>query len=236
MDLRSATKRRGPQAVDSPTAVEWDTMHHVGRPLHESERQPSRSDPDPLRASGTRVSLKVEDVEVSRKLLEGDRHGAVTDAARVFGPALGRLCFILLGSQAEAEEAAQETLLAAYHGSSTFRGEGSARSWFMSIARRTCAQRLSMRLRRSARLALYCGDPAGKDASELLDQAELDARVRTALGKLSDADREILALRYDGDASLRDVAESLGIDEPAARKRVSRALLRLRHFVKEEAP
>ena len=212
-----------------------DTMKSVGRPLHESELPPPNAPEADLRSSGTRVSLKVQELEVTRKLLEGDRYGAITDAARVFGPALGRLCFILLGSQAEAEEAAQETLLAAYHGGSSYRGEGSARSWFMGIARRTCAERLSKRLRRSARLALYCGDPAGKDASELLDQAELDARVRAGLGKLSELDREILALRYDGGASLRDVAESLGIDEPAARKRVSRALLRLRHWVKEEA-
>ena len=54
------------------------------------------------------------------------------------------------------------------------------------------------------------------------------------MAKLSDADREVLALRYDGDASLRDVADTLGIDEAATRKRVSRALLRLRHAVQED--
>lgn len=190
-----------------------------------------------LAESGRRIAVSVSEIEVTRKLLAGDRHGAITDAARVYGPALGRLCFLLLGSQAEAEEAAQETLLAAYHAAASYRGEGTARAWLMGIARRTCAQKLATRLRRSARIALLVAEGSsgyGRDASELLDDAEVDARVRRAMAKLSDADREVLALRYDGDASLRDVADTLGIDEAATRKRVSRALLRLRHAVQED--
>lgn len=193
-----------------------------------------------LAESGRRIAVSVSELEVTRKLLAGDRHGAITDAARVYGPALGRLCFLLLGSQAEAEEAAQETLLAAYHAAASYRGEGTARAWLMGIARRTCAQKLATRLRRSARIALLVADEPsaggyGRDASELLDDAEVDAKVRRAMAKLSDADREVLALRYDGDASLRDVADTLGIDEAATRKRVSRALLRLRHAVQEDS-
>lgn len=216
-------------------------MKSVGRPLHDEIDEESAAtygeemDRGPLAQSGTRIAVGLSEIEVTRKLLSGDRHGAITAAARVYGAALGRLCFLLLGSQAEAEEAAQETLLAAYHGAASYRGEGSPRAWLMGIARRTCSQKLATRLRRSARIALFCGDAGGKDASELLDEAELDAKVRHAMGKLSDADREVLALRYDGDASLRDVAEALGIDEAATRKRVSRALLRLRHAVQEES-
>lgn len=201
-------------------------------PLDSAGVAPSRGE---LAESGRRIAVSVSELEVTRKLLAGDRHGAITDAARVYGPALGRLCFLLLGSQAEAEEAAQETLLAAYHAAASYRGEGTARAWLMGIARRTCAQKLSMRLRRSARIALLVADEPGRDASELLDDAEVDARVRRAMAKLSDTDREILALRYDGDASLRDVADTLGIDEAATRKRVSRALLRLRHAVQEDS-
>jgi RNA polymerase sigma-70 factor (ECF subfamily) len=40
-------------------------------------------------------------------------------------------------------------------------------------------------------------------------------------------------LRYEAGLSYREVGEACGVDEAAARKRVSRALARLRELVKE---
>jgi RNA polymerase sigma-70 factor (ECF subfamily) len=71
-------------------------------------------------------------------------------------------------------------------------------------------------------------DQHGVDASALHDRAERDAFLREALDQLSADDRELLALRYDAEQSFRDIALALGIDEAAARKRVGRALVRLR--------
>lgn len=51
-----------------------------------------------------------------------------------------------------------------------------------------------------------------------------------ALLNLRDGDRLALVLRFMEDRSLRDVGSALGVDEDAARKRVSRALERLTDF------
>src|SRR5581483_861487 len=51
-----------------------------------------------------------------------------------------------------------------------------------------------------------------------------------ALLNLRDADRLALVLRYLEDRSLRDVGAVLGVDEDAARKRVSRATARVAEF------
>ena len=68
---------------------------------------------------------------------------------------------------------------------------------------------------------------------EHLDRAEQIARVREALGLLTEADREILLMRYYERLTYEDVACILGIEPTAARKRHGRALLRL-HKVLDE--
>jgi RNA polymerase sigma-70 factor (ECF subfamily) len=68
---------------------------------------------------------------------------------------------------------------------------------------------------------------------EHLDRAEQIARVREALGRLTEADREILLMRYYERLTYEDAACILGIEPAAARKRHGRALLRL-HKVLDE--
>ena len=61
------------------------------------------------------------------------------------------------------------------------------------------------------------------------------ARVlRDALEKLKPTERDALALRYVADLSHREIAEACGLDEAAARKRVSRALQQLRSVMPTE--
>jgi RNA polymerase sigma-70 factor (ECF subfamily) len=188
-----------------------------------------------LAESGQRTVLDHDELTITQMLLDGDRHGAIASCARVHGAAIGRLCFLLLGAQSEADEAAQETMLAAYHAAPAFRAEGTARAWLFGIARRVCAQRLLVRDRQARRRLLIgatqLSDGPGVDASELHDAKESEASVRAALSALSPADRELLALRFEAEQSFRDIGGSLGIDEATARKRVGRALGRLREQV-----
>ena len=196
---------------------------------------------DPLRSSGVRACADLptreaaDEAAIATMLLAGDAHGAITGAARAYGAAIGRLCYLLLGSQGEAEEAAQETFVAAFHATTSYRGEGTARGWIFTIARRTCAQRLETRTRQARRRELMSLPLATTDASCLHDEAELAASVRAGIDALAPADRDILALRYEAELSFREIAQALGIDEAAARKRVSRALARLREALARDA-
>jgi RNA polymerase sigma-70 factor (ECF subfamily) len=195
--------------------------------------RPSSSALDPLRASGVRSgecpALDDDEIAIASLLLSGDARGAIARAARVHGPGIGRLCYLLLGSQGEADEAAQETFVAAFHAASSYRGEGSARAWLFTIARRTCAQRLEVRTRQARRRELLRAVTLEhEDASTLHEEAERAAALRVGLASLAPADREILALRFEADLPFKEIARSLGIDEATARKRASRALARLR--------
>ncbi|MEO7096805.1 MAG: sigma-70 family RNA polymerase sigma factor [Polyangiales bacterium] len=200
-------------------------------------RSPEERGPDDLRGSslaesGQRTVLDHDELTIAKKLLDGDRHGAIAACARIHGAAIGRLCFLLLGAQSEADEGAQETMLAAYHAAPSYRAEGTARAWLFGIARRVCGQRLLVRDRQARRRLLIgasqLSDGPGVDASQLHDVKESEASVRAGLAALAPSDRELLALRFEGEQSFRDIADALGIDEATARKRVGRALGRLR--------
>jgi RNA polymerase sigma-70 factor (ECF subfamily) len=69
---------------------------------------------------------------------------------------------------------------------------------------------------------------------ELADRRRRARSLRDALAELKPSEREILLLRYQAELSFREVAEACGLDEPAARKRASRALARLRTLLKHE--
>jgi RNA polymerase sigma-70 factor (ECF subfamily) len=167
-------------------------------------------------------------------IAEGRHRDAIAACAKAHATALGRLCMAFTGSQAESEELVQETLLAAFDAFPQYRGDGSVRAFLFGIARRICGRHVEMRARREARLRLVHDTGRGRDAAELAMEAERAERARTALAKLKPSEREAVVLRFEADLSFREVAAACGVDEAAARKRVSRALTRLRADLGEE--
>jgi RNA polymerase sigma-70 factor (ECF subfamily) len=175
-----------------------------------------------------------EATAIEELVAAGRYHDAIAQCATAYARGLGRLCMAFTGSQAESEELVQETLLAAYDGFPQFRGEGSVKAWLYGIARRICGRHNEMRARREARLKLVHDTGRGPDASELTQEREQATRARAALAKLKPSEREAVVLRFHAELSFREVAIACGVDEAAARKRVSRALARLRADLTEE--
>jgi RNA polymerase sigma-70 factor (ECF subfamily) len=171
------------------------------------------------------------DSEVIEAVRAGDRQLALTLCARRHGPSLGRLCMALLGSQVEAEDALQDTLLSAHGAFDGYRGEGSLRAWLFGIARRRCARALE---RRSVGPKLADAEVEVPQADELIQARQRAEAARALLREVRPSEREALLLRYVGELSFREVGEACGIDEAAARKRVSRALARLREIRRSE--
>lgn len=174
-------------------------------------------------------SLPLAPDAIADAIARGDHRAALAECARSHGVALGRLCMAWLGSQAEADEATQETLLAAYDAMRGFRAESSVRAWLFGIARHVCARRQETRVRREARLRLvHSAGEFAPGADNLLAARYRAERVREALEQLKPSERDAVVLRYEAELSFRELADACGIDEATARKRVSRALERLR--------
>ena len=187
-------------------------------------------------ASGGRSREQI-DGDIASAIDDGDAQKALLLCARHHGPALGRLCMAMLGSQQDAEDVTQETLLDAYHGFDGWRREGSMRSWLMTIARRKCARVVEKRVRRTAKLRLVHDaqrDPGSGGTEKELLLKQRAARARGELDKLRPSEREALLLRFGAGLSFREVGLAIGIEEAAARKRVSRAIQNLRETLREE--
>jgi RNA polymerase sigma-70 factor (ECF subfamily) len=174
------------------------------------------------------------DDPIDALIARGEHREAIAECARRHGRALGRLCMALCGTQADADEAAQETLLAAHAQLGAWRGDGSVRAWLFGIARRICARRWE-RGQREARHLASVPEPRTPGAPEPeLVRARRAHAVRAALATLRPTEREVLVLHYQGELSFREIAAICGVDEVAARKRASRGLARLRGLLGSE--
>jgi RNA polymerase sigma-70 factor, ECF subfamily len=165
----------------------------------------------------------MRDSEIIDALARKQRERAAELLVAEHGRAIGRLCMALLGSQSEAEDALQETLLAALDGLEAFRGDGTLRAWLASVARRRCARRLTVSSRE-------------RHATEAVpgERLSMPRRARLLLDDIRPTEREALVLRFAAGLGFPEVGEACGIDEAAARQRVSRGLARLRALLGED--
>lgn len=128
-----------------------------------------------------------------------------------------RLCASLVGEQS-ADDTSQETFIQAVRALSQFRGESSARTWLLAIARHVCVDELRARARRSRRDAAMGGDqePIVADPSAEITLSDLLARLgpdRRAAFVLT----QVLGLSYD------EAAQVCECPSGTIRSRVARA-------------
>ncbi len=161
---------------------------------------------------------------IAQLIAAGNHREALTACARTHATILGRLAMALLGSQADADEAVQETLLRAHKSMASYRAEGSVKAWLCGIARHVCVRTLETR-RRGRELSLELVRPETTDELATRQRARL---LRDALDQLKPTEREALVLHYVAGLSHREIATACNLDEATARKRTSRALARLR--------
>ncbi len=154
----------------------------------------------------------------------------------LYYPYIRRLALSILddGSDngaAEADDAAQETFIAACRALHTFRGESHLRTWLTSIAVNTCRARLR---KRKARQALHTtlaalhwlsAKPAAPEDAAL--QSESDTSLWRAVDGLGEKHRLPVILRYVHELTVPEIAASLGISEGTVHSRLHVARMRL---------
>jgi RNA polymerase sigma factor (sigma-70 family) len=139
--------------------------------------------------------------------------------------AVHRFLVALVGPQ-EAEDALQETLIAALRAYPRLRPGSNLRAWGMAIARNKAIDSARARGRRPVPV-----EGAGEDVAAPPAAAELDGDLWAAVRSLPPKQRAAVALRYAGDLPHRQVGEALGCSEEAARKSVAEGLKRLREVL-----
>ena len=102
-------------------------------------------------------------------------------------------------------------------------------AWLYEVTRRTSIDVIRQETRRQIREQIYTEMNATNVTTE--EWRDVLPHLDAAMGKLDSADRAALLLRFFENKSLREVGAELGLSDEAARKRVGRAVERLRKFL-----
>ncbi len=150
-----------------------------------------------------------------------------------------RTAYVITGSAADAEDAAQEGFVKAYRALGRFRPGGELRPWLLRIVANEARNRVRSSGRRH-RLELRLtegfrqGDAAPSPEAVALAGDER-RRLLAMVNALSEEDQKVIAARYFLQLSGDETASVLGIAEGTVKSRLSRALARLRVKVEEAA-
>jgi len=142
-----------------------------------------------------------------------------------------RLALSILNDPDEAEDAAQETFIAAHRAWASFRGQASARTWLTSIAVNACRGRLRKRKVRQGlqntliALHLLRSRPASPEQSAI--QNEASRLLWQAVDALDEKHRLPLILRYVHELSVPQIAAALRISPGTVHSRLHYARLKL---------
>ncbi len=150
-----------------------------------------------------------------------------------------RTAYVITGSAADAEEAAQDAFVKAYRAIGTFRTGADPRPWLLRIVANEARNRLrsaGRRQRLELRLAegFRQGDAAPSPEAAAVT-AEERRRLLDLLSELDENDRLVIASRYLLELDGQETAAALGIPEGTVKSRLSRALARLRERMEEQA-
>ena len=148
-----------------------------------------------------------------------------------------RTAYVVAGSAADAEEAAQDAFVKAYRALGRFRTGAPWRPWLLSIVANEARNRRRAAGRRT-RLEIHAAEATprvgGAPSTEsVVLAAERDGALRAALATLGEADREVVYLRYFLDLPESEMAAVLGCRPGTVKSRLSRSLARLRTTLEE---
>ena len=144
-----------------------------------------------------------------------------------------RVALAILGSEADAADAAQDGMVRALRGIAGFRGEASFRTWLLSIV----ANEAKSFLRRSGRrreapLEDDLPEERERGVEGVVARTEA-ARARALMARLPEKQRLAVQLRVVEGLSFREVGEVIGSTEGAARVNYHHGIRRLREWLGE---
>jgi RNA polymerase sigma-70 factor (ECF subfamily) len=156
---------------------------------------------------------------------------------RLYQEPVFRLAYLILGDEAEAEDAAQEAFIRAYLKLDQFDAERPLRPWLLSIAANLARNRRRSMGRYWAALQRFWqhesvmkqrpGEPAGQVEARRLWQAVRQLRPKA---------QEIIYLRYFLELSEAETAATLKIARGTVKSRLHRALKQLRTVIESDFP
>jgi RNA polymerase sigma factor (sigma-70 family) len=170
------------------------------------------------------------DGDLLQKYLNAGSEGAFTELVRrhldlVYSAALRKLG----GDETLAKDVAQSLFLDLARKASSLTGRVSLAGWLYTSARFAATSTVRSEQRRRLREEEAARMQENREASTgNLNAEQLDSALDDAMDELDDSDREAILLRFFQARDLKAVGTAFGISDDAARKRVDRAVEKLR--------
>lgn len=146
-----------------------------------------------------------------------------------------RTAYVITGSSADAEEAAQDGFVKAYRAIGRFRTGEPFRPWLLQIVANEARNRRRSAGRRALLALRVAGEQGSGDAVPSPEDSALagerGADLLAAVNELPEDQRLAVACRYFLDLSEAETAAALGVRPGTVKSRLSRALDRLRERV-----
>ncbi len=153
---------------------------------------------------------------------------------RLGGVAFG-LAKRILRDQALAEDAVQEAFLAVWRGATRFVPERSrASTWILMLVHRRAVDLVRSSERRRTESIESAPDEPDPNAADVAWRRLERERIRAALAKLPDREREAIELAYYGGFTQSELAERLGEPLGTIKSRMFTGLKRLRELLGDE--
>ena len=173
----------------------------------------------------TKPSAIFAEAESISKAKAGDQD-AFTDIVEAYQNPVYNLCFRMLGTPQEAEDAAQESFWRAYKNLNRYDQSRPFATWLLSIAAHYCIDQ--QRRKRLPTMDLdeiieFAADDPAPSPERSMVNMEFSDEVQRQLSELNENDRAVLILRYWYECSEIEICEALNITKSAVKSRLHRA-------------
>lgn len=174
---------------------------------------------------------KQSDEEIIRAILEEGRTELFGILYDRYSDKVFRKCISFVRDKDMAQDMAQDVLLKVFTQLNKFKGKSRFSTWLYAITYNFCVE-YYRRNSRYGTVDIDEGPELSEDSED--DKDLLDLRVeklKGALEKVSAEDKMILLMKYQDDASIRELMEQLEISESAVKMRLARARSRVKQIV-----
>lgn len=153
------------------------------------------------------------------------------DALSVVYHAYGRLIYSIgyqiVNNTSDADDVFQDVMLKIIKQAHTYRSGTNPKAWILSITR-TCAIDVVKKRTKDVRL-----DDIELSLSDSCNNIDDMLMLRSAMQKIDDSERTIIALKLYAGLSHREIASVMGINLFSAQKKYQRALAKLKKYYEE---
>ena len=162
---------------------------------------------------------------------KGGEQRAATALVQRHADAVARFV-VSLGVRHDVDDVVQDTFVRAFGSIDGFRGESALRTWLLAIARRLVLDRRRSDRRRGEQVEVRDGDVrTGFDSLDAVVADETERWVQDAVTRLTPTQRQVFGLRVGEGMSYREIADSVGTTEGAARVHYHNAMRAIKEFL-----